>query len=75
MLDPEKVGGFKIHVARDSRKLFDAVDGQKAKEGGGGKLNTRRIIQSAFMDSIESGNKRGGKRKDSKGKKNDVQSF
>lgn len=42
---------------------------------GGKKLNTRRIIQSAFMDSIESGNKRGGKRKDSKGKKNDVQSF
>ena len=76
MLDPEKVGGFKIHVARDSRKLFDAVDGQKAKEGGGGgKLNKRRINQSAFMDSIESGNKRGGKRKDSKGKKNDVQSF
>lgn len=38
MLDPEKVGGFKIHVARDSRKLFDAVDGQKAKEGGGGEV-------------------------------------
>lgn len=74
MLDPEKVGGFKIHVARDSLETFRC--GRRAKgEGGGKKLNTRRIIQSAFIDSIELGNKRGGKRKDSKGKKNDVQSF
>lgn len=55
-------------------KLFDAVGGQKSR-GEKKKLNTRRIIQSAFIDSIELGNKRGGKRKDSKGKKNDVQSF
>lgn len=39
------------------------------RRGGEKKLNTRRIIQSAFIDSIELGNKRGGKRKDSKGKK------
>lgn len=31
MLDPEKVGGFKIHVARDSRKLFDAVGGKEVE--------------------------------------------
>lgn len=43
--------------------------GKRRRGGGEEKLNTRRIIQSAFMDSIESGNKRGGKRKDSKGKK------
>lgn len=74
MLDPEKVGGFKIHVARDSRKLFDAVDGQKAREK---KKSWIAVELSSLLLRIRLNREinRGGKRKDLKGKKSDVQSF
>ena len=75
MLDPEKVGGFKIHVARDSRKLFDAVDGQKAKEGEGGSWILVELSSLLLWIRSNRGINVAENEKIRKEKKNDVQSF